>query len=64
MRTNIVIDDEVMARALRASGIRTKREAVDQGLRLLARLNEQADLRALRGAVAWEGDLDAQRQDW
>jgi Arc/MetJ family transcription regulator len=63
MRTNIVIDDELMAEALRATGLRTKREAVEAGLRLLARRARQAAAADLSGAVDWRGDLDAERRD-
>jgi Arc/MetJ family transcription regulator len=63
MRTNIVIDDKLMADALKASGARTKREAVELGLRTLLQLRRQADARRLRGKVKWEGDLDAMRTD-
>jgi Arc/MetJ family transcription regulator len=63
MRTNIVIDDELMAEALRATGLRTKREAVEAGLRLLARRARQAAAADLFGAVDWRGDLDAERRD-
>ena len=63
MRTNIVIDDILMADALKASGVRTKREAVELGLRTLVRLQRQADIRRLRGKLAWDGDLDALRAD-
>lgn len=63
MRTNIVIDDELMAEALRATGLKTKREAVELGLRTLLQLRKQSDLRRLRGKVAWEGGLDAMRRD-
>lgn len=63
MRTNIVIDDELMAEALRATGLKTKREAVELGLRTLLQLRKQSDLRRLRGKVAWQGDLDAMRRD-
>jgi Arc/MetJ family transcription regulator len=63
MRTNIVIDDKLMADALKASGARTKREAVELGLRTLLQLNRQSELRKLRGKVNWEGDLDAMRRD-
>ena len=61
MRTNIVIDDELMADALKATGLRTKREAVEEGLRLLVRQNQQQAIRKLRGKVKWEGDLDEMR---
>lgn len=61
MRTNIVIDDELMAKALKASGLKTKKEAVEQGLNLLIRLKSQQAIRGLRGKVKWEGDLDEMR---
>ncbi|MCZ4312203.1 type II toxin-antitoxin system VapB family antitoxin [Comamonadaceae bacterium G21597-S1] len=63
MRTNIVIDDELMNEALRATGLKTKREAVELGLQTLLRLRRQAEIRRLRGNVKWEGDLDAMRRD-
>ncbi|MFO1205568.1 MAG: type II toxin-antitoxin system VapB family antitoxin [Burkholderiales bacterium] len=63
MRTNIVIDDKLMAEALRATGLKTKREAVELGLKTLLQLSKQGDIRRLRGKVAWEGDLDAMRRD-
>jgi Arc/MetJ family transcription regulator len=63
MRTNIVIDDRLMAATLKATGLKTKREAVEEGLRALLRLKEQTDLRKLRGKYQWEGDLDAMRRD-
>jgi len=52
-----------MAVTLKATGIKTKRGAVEQGLRTLLRLRQQADLRRLRGKYAWEGDLDAMRRE-
>jgi Arc/MetJ family transcription regulator len=63
MRTNIVIDDKLMAETLRATGLKTKREVVELGLRTLVRLRKQADIRRLRGKLAWQGDLDAMRRD-
>ena len=63
MRTNIVIDDKLMADALRASGARTKREAVELGLRTLLQLSRQGEIRRLKGKVKWTGDLDAMRRD-
>lgn len=63
MRTNIDIDDDLLARALAASGLRTKRAAVEEGLRLLLRVREQAQaLKDLKG-LGWEGDLDEMRLD-
>ncbi|MBW6510375.1 MAG: type II toxin-antitoxin system VapB family antitoxin [Desulfuromonadales bacterium] len=61
MRTNIVIDDKLMADALKASGLSTKKEAVEQGLKLLVRRSRQQELRNLRGRITWEGDLDEMR---
>ncbi len=63
MRTNIVIDDELMRRALETTGIRTKREVVETALRLLVRLRHQEQIRSARGRLAWEGDLDRSRTD-
>jgi len=63
MRTNIVIDDDLMRAALRASGLKTKREVVEEALRTVVRLSKQAQIRRLRGKVNWRGDLDAMRND-
>ena len=63
MRTNIVIDDKLMADTLRATGLRTKREVVELGLKTLLQLRGQAEVRKLRGKITWEGDLDALRRD-
>ena len=63
MRTNIVIDDKLMRDTLRATGLKTKREAVDQGLRTLLRLSRQAQIHRLRGKLDWQGDLNAMRSD-
>lgn len=63
MRTNIVIDDELMEDTLRVTGLKTKREAVELGLRTLLRLRRQEEIRGFRGKLAWEGDLDTMRTD-
>ncbi|HTA68034.1 MAG TPA: type II toxin-antitoxin system VapB family antitoxin [Bryobacteraceae bacterium] len=63
MRTNIEIDDKLMRDALRASGLKTKRAAVEQGLRTLLRLSRQSEIRRLRGKLDWQGDLNAMRSD-
>jgi Arc/MetJ family transcription regulator len=63
MRTNIEIDDQLMRDALLATGAKTKREAVELGLRTLLRLRAQEEARALRGKIAWEGNLDEMRTD-
>lgn len=61
MRTNIVIDDRLIERALKVTGLKTKRAAVEAGLRLLIEVKGQAGLRRLRGTVAWEGNLNEMR---
>lgn len=63
MRTNIVIDDKLMKASLRATGLKTKREAVELGLRTLLRLSQQEEIRRYRGKLKWQGDLDAMRTD-
>ena len=63
MRTNVVIDDQLMERALRSSGCRTKRAAIESGLRLLVQYHAQKKLRTLKGKIAWEGNLDEMRRD-
>ncbi len=57
MRTNIVIDDDLMKDALRATGLKTKKEAVELGLRTLIRLNRQAAIKNFRGKLTWQGNL-------
>lgn len=63
MRTNIIIDDTLMTDALKASGVKTKKEAVELGLRTLIKLNQQRHLRSMKGRLEWRGDLDAMRSD-
>jgi Arc/MetJ family transcription regulator len=63
MRTNIVIDDELMDRAMKEGGLRTKREAVEAGLRRIVESNRYAKMIALRGKVPWVGNLDQMRLD-
>jgi Arc/MetJ family transcription regulator len=63
MRTNIVIDDKLIAEAMRLSGARTKREAVEDSLRLMVRVKRQERIRSARGRLKWTGDLDAMRRD-
>jgi Arc/MetJ family transcription regulator len=63
MRTNIVIDDQLIKDTLKATGLKTKREAVELGLRTLLGLRKQENIRRLRGKLNWEGDLDQMRTD-
>ena len=61
MRTNVVIDDTLMKQALASGSYKTKKSAIESGLRLLVQANSQKKIRALRGKVHWEGDLDEMR---
>jgi len=62
VRTNILLDDELVDRAKRLTGLKTKRAVVDEALRTLVRLKEQERIRSLRGQLHWEGDLDELRR--
>lgn len=62
MRTNIIIDDNLMQQTLQATGIKTKKEAVEQGLKLLLQKSRQQKIRDLRGKLNWEGDLAEMRK--
>ena len=61
MRTNIVIDDDLMAQAQKATGLSTKKDVVEQGLKLLVRRKKQQSIRDLKGKIKWEGNLDELR---
>lgn len=61
MRTNIEIDDQLISRAMRASGTLTKRAAVEAALKLLLQTHSQTAVRKLRGGVKWQGDLNESR---
>lgn len=61
MRTNIVIDDKLMDDALKATGLGTKREAVELGLKTLIKLKKQEGIKAFRGRLQWEGNLEEMR---
>jgi Arc/MetJ family transcription regulator len=63
MRTIIVIDDKLMRDTFRVTGLKTKREVVEQGLRTLLRLSKHAEIRRFRGKLDWQGDLNAMRSD-
>jgi len=62
MRTNIEIDDALMRKAMRATGLKTKRAVVEEGLRTLVRLKDQTQILKLAGKVHWEGNLNEMRQ--
>lgn len=61
MRTNIEIDDKLMSDALEATGLKTKKDAVELGLKTLVKLHRQAEIRKFRGQLQWEGELDDMR---
>ena len=63
MRTNIVIDKKLISDAIQATGARTKKEAVELGLKALIQLKRQEALRGLRGKLEWRDDLDRMRTD-
>ena len=63
MRTNIVIDDELMEEALKLSQLKTKKDAVEEGLKLLVQRKKQQNIKDLRGKLRWKGDLEDMRSD-
>jgi len=63
MRTNIVINDELMRKAQRLTTLRTKREVVESALRLLVQVKQQERIRKARGRLKWSGNLNASRTD-
>jgi Arc/MetJ family transcription regulator len=63
VRTNVVIDDDLMEAALKASGTKTKKAAIEQGLKLLVRLKGQERVKGFRGRLKWTGNLDEMRLD-
>ncbi len=63
MRTNIIIDDALMADVLKATGVKSKREAVELGLKALLMLKQQEGIKAFKGKLKWEGDVEQMRID-
>lgn len=63
MRTNIVIDDDLMEEALKVSQLKTKKDAVEEGLRLLVQRKKQEQVKNLKGMLRWRGDLEQMRTD-
>ena len=63
MRTNIVIDDNLMAEAIKLSRLKTKKAVVERGLRLLIQIKKQERIKGLRGKLKWDGDLEKMRLD-
>ena len=63
MRTNVVLDDNLMNAALKLTGFRTKKKAIEEGLKLLIQVNKQSKIKQYRGKLSWIGDLDDMRAD-
>ena len=63
MRTNIIIDDTLMSDVLKVTGVKSKREALELGLKTLLMLKQQESIKAFKGKLPWEGDLEIMRVD-
>ena len=63
MRTNVVIDDDLMESALKVSGLRTKKDVIEEGLKLLVQVKSQKEIKDFRGKLKWSGSLDEIRLD-
>jgi Arc/MetJ family transcription regulator len=63
MRTNLIIDDNLMAEAMKLSRLKTKKAVVESGLRLLIQIKKQERIKSLRGKLKWDGDLKEMRLD-
>jgi Arc/MetJ family transcription regulator len=63
MRTNVVLDDRLMSTALKLSGLKTKKSAIEEGLKLLIQLHRQEQIKDYRGKLSWTGNLDEMRAD-
>ena len=63
MRTNVVIDDDLMDEALKVSRLKTKKDAVEEGLKLLVQRKKQENIKNLRGKLHWKGNLEEMRTD-
>ena len=61
-RTNIILDEQLIQRGLKVTGIKTRRALVDHALRELLRRESQKKILKLKGKVHWEGDLEEMRQ--
>jgi len=63
MRTNVVVDDDLMESALKLSGLNTKKDAIEEGLKLLVIVKRQKEIKNFRGKLKWSGNLDKMRLD-
>ena len=64
MRTTIDIDESLLRKAMRLSGVRTKKGVVEAALRLLIEVHGQTIIRRLRGTVRWEGEESGKGRDF
>jgi Arc/MetJ family transcription regulator len=63
MRTNVVIDDNLMVSALKVSGLKTKKDTIEEGLKLLVQVKKQQEIKRFRGKLKWSGNLEEMRLD-
>jgi Arc/MetJ family transcription regulator len=63
MRTNVVVDDDLMESALKVSGLRTKKDVIEEGLKLLVQVKRQEEIKRFRGKLKWSGNLEEMRLD-
>jgi Arc/MetJ family transcription regulator len=63
MRTNVVVNDDLMESALKLSGLKTKKDAIEEGLKLLVQVKRQKEIKQFRGKLKWSGNLDKMRLD-
>ncbi len=63
MRTNIVINDQLMDQAIAASGLKTKKKTIEEALRLMVRVKGQQGVKKFKGKLHWVGDLESMRKD-
>ena len=63
MRTNVVINDDLMKSALKESGLKTKKDAIEEGLKLLVQVKSQKKIKDFRGKLKWSGNLEEMRSD-
>ena len=63
MRTNVVINDVLMESALRVSGVKTKKDTIEEALKLLVQIKNQENIKGFRGKLKWTGNLNNMRTD-
>jgi Arc/MetJ family transcription regulator len=63
MRTNVVINDDLMKSALKVTGLKTKKDAIEEGLKLLVQVKGQKNIKKFRGKLKWSGNLEEMRLD-